>query len=135
MELKNLETPTEFVRCYQAVFDLPRAGQILAAINMVIPIRWLPFPKANREFVEANAKLREILGRITENRINEILAGRKESYVQKYDAPSKDLLTYMIEEKYLSSKDKWTKAELVEQVRGLISADSLDLLLTGTNRS
>ena len=117
MELRNLESPSEFVQCYQTVFDPPRSGQILAAINMIIPIRWIPFPKANREFVRANAKLREILSRYTQQRINEILAGKKESLVQRYNAPNKDLLTYMVEEKYLASKDKWSKADLVEQVR------------------
>jgi cytochrome P450 len=115
-ELNNLENPTDFVRCYQAVFDLPRAGTVLAAINMIIPIRWLPFPRANREFVGANARLRQILRRMVEQRIDEVRAGKKGSLVQKYDAPNKDLLTYMIEEKYLSAADKWSKADLVEQV-------------------
>jgi hypothetical protein len=130
MELKNLETPTEFVKCYQTMFDPPRSGQILAFINMIIPIRWLPFPKANRDFVEANARLRAILGEITQQRIDEILAGKKESYVQKYDAPNKDLLTYIIEEKYLAAKDKWTKGDLVEQVRRVTPVLSV-VLLTG----
>ncbi|OIW25416.1 cytochrome p450 monooxygenase [Coniochaeta ligniaria NRRL 30616] len=121
MELKNLDTPTEFVQCYQIVFDPPRSGQILAAINMILPIRWLPFPKANRAFVEANARLREMIGQITQQRIDEMLAGKKDSYVQKYDAPNKDLLTYMIEEKYLAAKDKWTKEDLVEQVMNFVA--------------
>lgn len=124
MELKNLEAPTEFVQCYQTVFDPPRSGQVLAAVNMIVPIRWIPLP-ANRAFVAANVRLREILGRMTQQRIDDMLAGKKESYVQKYDAPNKDLLTYIIEEKYLASKDKWTKEDLVEQVRRL-PTDCLD---------
>lgn len=120
MELKNLEAPTEFVQCYQTVFDPPRSGQVLAAVNMIVPIRWIPLP-ANRAFVAANVRLREILGRMTQQRIDDMLAGKKESYVQKYDAPNKDLLTYIIEEKYLASKDKWTKEDLVEQVMNFVA--------------
>ncbi|KAB5518869.1 cytochrome P450 [Coniochaeta sp. 2T2.1] len=120
-ELKNLETPTEFVDCYQTVFDPPRSGLILAAINMIFPIRWLPFPRANREFVRANARLREIVSDFTTDRIDEVLAGKKGSYVEKYNAPDKDLLTYMIETKYLAAKDRWSKEDLVEQVMNFIA--------------
>lgn len=125
MELRNLETPSEFVRCYQIAFDPPRSGQILAAINMVIPIRWIPFPRANRDFVKANATMRRLLSDITQQRIDEIRAGKKESLVQKYDAPNKDLLTYMVEEKYLAAKDNWSKEDLVEQVMNFVATGML----------
>lgn len=121
MELKNLEGPTEFMDCYQTVFDPSMTGQILAAINMIFPIRWLPMPAANREFVKANATLRRILSQITQQRIDDVAAGKTKKYMRIDGAATKDLLTFMVEEKYMSSKDPWTKADLVEQVLNFVA--------------
>jgi cytochrome P450 len=122
MELKNLDRPSEFLACYQAVFDLDTTGQILAAINTIVPIRWLawlPLPAANRKFVQANATLRRMLSQITQDRINEVIAGKTNAQIP--GAPNKDLLTFMVEEKYMSEKDPWMKADLVEQVLNFVA--------------
>jgi hypothetical protein len=133
--LNNLdrETSTPFTKCYQTVFDPPKSGKILAAINMIVPIRWLPFPKANREFVKANLALRRMLKEITEHRIAELVySGEKFDGIKQYICGNKDLLTYMVEEKYLAPTDSWTKEELVEQVRLFMDRFTLPLLLTGS---
>jgi cytochrome P450 len=124
MELRNLDGPTEFLDCYQTVFDLDTTGQILAAINTIVPIRWLawlPLPAANRKFVHANATLRRVLSQITQNRIDEVTAGKTNAHMRIPGAPNKDLLTFMVEEKYMSEKDPWTKADLVEQVLNFVA--------------
>jgi hypothetical protein len=94
-------------------------GQILAAINMVVPIRWLPMPAANLEFVKANATLRRVLSQITQTRIDDVAAGKSSGWLGYDGAPTKDLLTFMVEEKYMAAKDPWTKEDLVEQVSHL----------------
>lgn len=124
MELKNLDEPTEFLDCYQTVFDLDTTGQILAAINTIVPIRWLawlPVPTSNRKFVQANATLRRVLSQITQKRIDEVTAGKTNARSQIQGSPNKDLLTFMVEEKFMSEKDPWTKADLVEQVLNFVA--------------
>lgn len=135
MELKNLDEPTEFLDCYQTVFDLDTTGQILAAINTIVPIRWLawlPVPTSNRKFVQANATLRRVLSQITQKRIDEVTAGKTNARSQIQGSPNKDLLTFMVEEKFMSEKDPWTKADLVEQVLNFVATGKMSWLCGST---
>lgn len=116
--MKNLDSPSEFLRCYRTVFDPPGVGTVLAAINMVVPIRWVPLA-SNRSFVNASAMLRQIITRLVQERIEDVVAGKADRYLLEVDAPNEDLLTYMVKHKFLVDHDRWTKEELVEQVRRL----------------
>ncbi|CAK7235823.1 hypothetical protein SBRCBS47491_009425 [Sporothrix bragantina] len=113
-DLHCLDSRSEFQACYEDMFDLTQAGMLLAAVNLVVPIRWLPF-KANRTFMHASARLRQILTGITEERISKV-RGKKTG--TNTEVPAKDLLTYMVETKYLATvpSDRWSKQDLVEQV-------------------
>ncbi|CAK7229981.1 hypothetical protein SCUCBS95973_007418 [Sporothrix curviconia] len=107
-----------FQACYEAMFDLTPAGMLLAAVNLVVPIRWLPL-EANRSFMQASAQLRQILTSMTEERIAQVVAaGEKPNKSPAKGLPAKDLLTYMVETKYLATNvaERWSKADLVEQV-------------------
>ncbi|EFX03427.1 cytochrome p450 monooxygenase [Grosmannia clavigera kw1407] len=113
IDLANLEGKTEFLTCYQKMFDLSPLGMTLAAVNLVLPIRWLPFPE-NIAFLSASARLRAILTDMVEERIQKLAEFRQSSN-------RTDLLTYMIEEKYNSKKDAWSKEDLVEQVLNVMA--------------
>lgn len=108
IDLKNFDGPSEFLRCYQTMFDLSPLGMVLAAVNLVLPIRWLPVPE-NSSFLSASVRLRAILAGFVEERIQNLASFRQSS-------ARTDLLTYMIEEKYNSREDPWSKEDLVEQV-------------------
>ncbi|CAK7197853.1 hypothetical protein SEUCBS139899_000503 [Sporothrix eucalyptigena] len=112
-DLHNFECRTEFQTCYESMFDLSTAGMLLAAVNLAVPIRWIPL-QANREFMDASKRLRQILTDMTEERIAAV-----EAKMGKQSSPTPiDLLTYMVETKYLAKipGDRWTKQELIEQV-------------------
>ncbi|KJR87486.1 cytochrome p450 monooxygenase [Sporothrix schenckii 1099-18] len=132
IDFDNFATRTPFQSSYEAMFDLSTAGMLLAAINLVVPIRWLPL-KANREFMDASTELRGILTGITEARILSVgeaavaATDSKETKTAKPTAPTsaasptkdvKDLLTYMVETKYraVDPASRWSKEELIEQV-------------------
>lgn len=118
IDFGNFETRTAFQTCYEAMFDLSTSGMLLAAINLVVPIRWLPF-KANRVFMDASTELRGILTGVTEARILTVgEADSKEKASSNTASPTKDLLTYMVKTKYRAANpaDRWSKEELIEQV-------------------
>lgn len=119
IDFHNFDSRTDFLACYETMFDLTTKGMILAAINLVLPIRWLPF-KENKDFMHASTQLRKILTGITEDRIKAVESGRAgvTSATEKIGRPATtDLLTYMVETKYLAphAADRWSKAELIEQ--------------------
>lgn len=117
IDFGNFESRTAFQSCYEAMFDLSTSGMLLAAINLVVPIRWLPF-KANRVFMDASAELRGILTGVTEARILSVASDNEKPVLPPTALPTKDLLTYMVETKYRAANpaDRWSKAELIEQV-------------------
>ena len=128
-DMHCLDGRSEFQACYEAMFDLTPAGMLLAAVNLVVPIRWLPV-EANRTFMHASARLRQILTETTEARIAQVKREREHEDKDKTASlrSPKDLLTYMVETRYLGApagsaasggqqqQQHWSKADLVEQV-------------------
>ena len=117
-ELNNLRSASgsSFHDCYHEVFEPDAMGQVLVAINAFIPIRsWLPL-KANKRFVHANAIVHGELGSIVKQRIAEIGERRKRG-LEDNSVGVKDLLTYMVEDKYYASdEDRWTEEDILNQV-------------------
>src|SRR5689334_12862004 len=123
VELDNLgsgrDTTTSFHECYHEVFEPDAVGQLLVAMNGFMPIRWLPI-ESNRRFLHANKVVRSQLTEIIRNRIQTIEA-RKEAGMDGGVTEIKDLLTFMVTEKYFSSHDRWDEDKILNQVsRGLM---------------
>ncbi|KAL1889979.1 hypothetical protein Sste5346_008558 [Sporothrix stenoceras] len=117
IDFGNLDSRTAFQSCYEAMFDLSTSGMLLAAINLVVPIRWLPV-QANRVFMDASTELRGILTGVTEARILSVASDNEKPILPPTASPTKDLLTYMVETKYRATNpaDRWSKEELIEQL-------------------
>lgn len=107
-----LSSKSAFAEAYKKVFELPLLGQIIAAIHQYIPLRsWLPL-KVNRDFVTANAQIR--------NRLKDQIRERKGAIAKKGRTPdmnqkSRDLLTLMVEEKS-EGFAPWTEDEMLNHV-------------------
>lgn len=135
IELKNLESSssTTFHDCYHEVFEPDTTGQILTAINGVIPIRWLPLA-ANRRFKRANAIVRSQLKAIIRQRVEEVgAANTREEGTGEREVT--DLLTFMVEEKYFAENDRWTEKDILNQVCSRLTSPISDRSFSHASRS
>lgn len=123
VELDNLgsgpDTNTSFHKCYHEVFEPDAVGQLLVALNAFMPVRWLPV-ESNRRFLHANKVVRSQLSDIIQNRI-QIIKARKEAGMDGSMTEIKDLLTFMVTEKYFAAHDRWDEDNILNQVsQGLL---------------
>jgi len=108
VELQNLTSHSRFHECYKGVFDPPLLGQVLMAINVFVPIRWLPLEE-NRSFKQSNNEVR----RLTREIVRQRMADFRE---EKPDIEDRnDILTHIIRES-LAAKKPWTEEEILNQV-------------------
>ncbi|KAK0619145.1 cytochrome P450 [Immersiella caudata] len=127
VELDNLQSAsagaTSFDECYHEVFEPDGWGQILMAINGILPIRWLPV-EPNRRFIHANKMVRSQLTDIIRDRIRTIGAQRAAGIDidPTLDGSSKDLLTFMVAEKYYADGDQWTESDILNQILTFLAA-------------
>lgn len=113
--LASSETTT-FEECYREMLEPDTIGQILIAINGFIPIRWLPLGP-NRRYLHASRTLRNELGGMIKQRIQEVKAAREGKGAPMESRKVKDLLTYMVEKKYFGEDgDAWSEKDLLKQV-------------------
>lgn len=119
VELEEIEYSdsfdTSFHACYHELFDPDRFGQVLMAINAVIPIRWLPVP-ANRRFKKANSMIKQQITSVMKERINSVSASKAAGMSSGHET-IKDFLTFMISEKYFAETDRWSEEDILAQVR------------------
>ncbi|KAH8907658.1 cytochrome P450 [Coniochaeta sp. PMI_546] len=124
VDLQNLSSEHSiFHECYHEVFDPPPAGLVLTAINAFVPIRWLPV-KPNRDFIRANGIVHSMLGEIIKQRIVDVRTAKKRSKpdVEVSDEKSKDLLTFMVEEKYYAEDgDTWSEDDMLNQILNFVA--------------
>jgi len=93
VEFKNLDTPTPFHECYERVFDPTPMGQILIAINLFVPIRWIPL-RENIIFKSDNAEIHRMTLEIVRDRIRELT----DKNGKLLETNRKDILTFLIQE-------------------------------------
>ena len=121
VELGNLKpesggSNTTFDECYHEVFEPTGLGQILVALNGIVPVRWLPL-EANRRFVQANKMVRTQLTQIMQDRIRTV-GDRKAAGIDGMpDGEIQDLLTYLVAEKYYGEEERWTEDQILNQVK------------------
>lgn len=125
IDLQNLSSKhSVFHECYHEVFDPPPAGLVLTAINAFIPIRWLPV-KPNRDFIRANGIVHSMLDNIIKQRIADVRTPRGRSKPEKgefEEEKSKDLLTFMVEEKYFAADgDTWSEDDMLNQILNFVA--------------
>ncbi|KAK0732281.1 cytochrome P450 [Lasiosphaeris hirsuta] len=124
VELDNLRSGNtsnnSFDECYHELFEPDGLGQILMAINGILPIRWLPV-EANRRFIQANKTVRSQLTEIIQDRIRTV--GAEKAAGMKYNVDEvKDLLTFMVAEKYYADSDRWTEDDIMNQILTFLAA-------------
>ncbi|KAL2200646.1 cytochrome P450 [Corynascus similis CBS 632.67] len=116
----NTENPS-FDECYHELFEPDSWGQILMGLNAVVPVRWLPF-EANRRFKRALSTLRNQLMAIIRDRIRTV-GEWKAAGTDSDTYKGKDLLTFMVAEKYYADgDDRWTPEYIMEQILTFIAA-------------
>jgi hypothetical protein len=110
-QFNNLSTPTEFALAFEDVFGMerPTMSAIMSTLTIYLPIRkFLPI-KVNRDYLNANAKIRSLRRQHIRQRKRE-LADRKEVSVT-----DTDLLAVMIREKS-GGAHAWTEDEMLNHL-------------------
>lgn len=121
-----------FHACYHELFEPDGVGQLLIAINSVLPIRWLPL-EANRRFNQAHKSLRSHIDSVIQERIRALgtskrncatVASGNGAIHKDNDEDSRetnDLLSWMVAEKYYADgEDRWSEKEIRDQVSCII---------------
>ncbi|KAK3354034.1 cytochrome P450 [Lasiosphaeria hispida] len=124
VELDNLRSANtsnaSFDECYHELFEPDGLGQLLMAINGIVPIRWLPV-EANRRFIQANKTVRSQLTGIIQDRIRTVGAAKAAGMDGGPDEGN-DLLTFMVAEKYYADSDRWTEDDIMNQILTFLAA-------------
>ncbi|OIW30733.1 cytochrome P450 [Coniochaeta ligniaria NRRL 30616] len=125
VDLDNLSNKhSVFHECYHEIFDPTPAGLVLTAINAFVPIRWLPV-KPNRDFIRANGIIHSMLGDIIKQRVADVRTARGQPKPDKKaseEENSKDLLTFMVEEKYFAEDgDSWSEEDMLNQILNVVA--------------
>jgi hypothetical protein len=110
VDLRNLEAPTPFHECYSRVFDPPVLGQALMAIDLFVPIRWIPLVE-NKKYLSYSAEVHRMTLEVIRERIRE-LTDEKGKLIA---TDRKDLLTFLIQETY-EAENPWTEREYLGHV-------------------
>ncbi|KAH6658720.1 cytochrome P450 3A5 [Truncatella angustata] len=105
VELKNLrsaELEMDFLQCYDRMFNQPSLSALISFVDAHVPIRrWLPL-EASRGYLEASKEVKRMLAHCIRVRSQEI---ETEKGARDKGLMSRDLLTYMIEERVESGLD------------------------------
>ncbi|TLD30520.1 hypothetical protein PspLS_02442 [Pyricularia sp. CBS 133598] len=123
LDLRNLKSSKlrmDFLQCYRRMLEQSYLAALISFINIHIPIRRLLwFVRANRDFVEATQEVRNMLRTCIRERIQDV-DSRKGAEVK---FQSRDLLTYMIEERLLAEcKEPLTTEEILGHLLNFLSA-------------
>ncbi|KAI1634553.1 cytochrome P450 3A5 [Biscogniauxia mediterranea] len=94
--LKSPETGMDCQQCYHRMLSQSTLSALISFINVHLPIRWALPIEANLGYVRAMRGLRSMITRHIDKRAGEIASGDKEKQV---GFESRDLLTYMLEER------------------------------------
>ena len=118
--MKNLSTETatmDFMQCYERMLNQPPLSGLITFINVIVPIRWLLPIEANLGFVRASNQVRKLLLGVVRERIEALGdSSRSFSESEPTQPTRRDILTFMLEEKY-TGEDAWTENDILEHVR------------------
>jgi len=115
IELDNLRgnSSLSFEECFDRILNQSALGNIIAILNMYIPLRsWLPL-EANRQFVAANNELRRQLNDVIKARRQQVMSG---------EAKGSDLMTSMMRETVQAGRNPWTDQDILYNLLGFLAA-------------
>ncbi|KAI1453888.1 cytochrome P450 [Annulohypoxylon moriforme] len=121
IELENLrskELKLDFLQCYFRMLAQPPVSALISFIHVYIPIRRIIPLEANYGFMRAMRAVRSMLDDCIEERIRDLKSTDREKVG---GTVSRDLLTYMIEERELQ-KEQLTKADIRGHLQNFLSA-------------
>ncbi|KAK0649244.1 cytochrome p450 monooxygenase [Cercophora newfieldiana] len=116
VDLRNLDAPTPFHVCYSRTFDPPIFGQALMAIDIFVPIRWIPLEE-NRKYLSYSAEVHRMTLEIVRDRIRELTDENGKLVATE----RKDLLTFLIQETY-EAENPWTEQEYLGHMLNMLAA-------------
>lgn len=127
-------TNMSFHACYRELFEPDGLGQLLVAINGVVPIRWIPI-EANRRFKNAHTILRSMIRAVIRDRVQQLdpritMNDRKGMDNADGKKNNNDLLTWMVAKRYYAADngDRWSEDEILDQVSQELSRQYNTLL-------
>ncbi|KEF51083.1 uncharacterized protein A1O9_12865 [Exophiala aquamarina CBS 119918] len=111
-QLDALTSHSAFSDAYNTMFELTPVGNMIAAVNAIVPVRsWLPL-KANFEFVQAKKTVRTLLRQHIRRRKQEILDVKHSLDTENSHL---DLLSLILKEKS-EGLAQWTEDEILGNV-------------------
>ncbi|KAF2203675.1 cytochrome P450 [Delitschia confertaspora ATCC 74209] len=126
VELNSLATSgSTFTHIYETMFNQPPIGQAIFFLNMFIPIRrFLPWVKANTDYLHATTEVRRLLMQTIRERKAEVFGkgkGEKGEGARKEftEEGSRDFLTFMLYEKTVEG---WSDEEIHGHLMNFMSA-------------
>ncbi|KAL2195294.1 cytochrome p450 monooxygenase [Corynascus similis CBS 632.67] len=121
-------TNMSFHACYRELFEPDGLGQLLVAINGVVPIRWIPI-EANRRFKNAHTILRSMIRAVIRDRVQQLdpritMNDRKGMDNADGKKNNNDLLTWMVAKRYYAADngDRWSEDEILDQILTFLAA-------------
>lgn len=111
-QLDALTSHSALSDAYNTMFDLTPAGNVIAAINAIIPVRsWLPL-KANVDFVQARHTVRQLLRQHIRRRQREVSSAKDLTDAQNDHV---DLLSLILREQTMGN-GQWTEDDILGNV-------------------
>lgn len=112
--LSTLDAAVPFHESYQIVFDPSTWGQILSAVNVVVPVRWLSVGE-NGRFNGAIARLHWAIRGVIRRRIADVAGEKNGMEVREGAGERKDILTRMVQESRGMGL-QWTEEDIIGHV-------------------
>lgn len=109
LRMHNLTEPSPFALAYAKVFENTPWSASMHALNVYVPIRKILPVKSNREFLQANQAVKDLLRQQIRSK-RAALAGKEKAAIT-----DKDLLALMIKERG-QGEDIWTEDEMLGHV-------------------
>ncbi|KAK9783654.1 putative Cytochrome P450 3A5 [Seiridium cardinale] len=122
IELRNLKSSKldmDFLQCYERMFNQSPLSAFISFIDAHIPVRWCLPLEASRGFLQASQEVKRMLIGCIHTR-NLELAARKKDAAQEF--VSRDLLTYMLEER-LDRKLELSDEDILGHLLNFLSAE------------
>lgn len=111
--LRSDDLKMDFLECYFRMLAQPPMSALISFIHVYVPIRKIIPLEANWGFLRAMRGVRAMLDRCIEERIREVKSTDREKVG---GTESRDLLTYMIEEREVHNEEL-----TIEDIRGHVS--------------
>ncbi|EGE79609.2 cytochrome P450, variant [Blastomyces dermatitidis ER-3] len=117
LELDGHPFASELGPCYHTIFSSTTMSRVMLVLNAWVPIRRLLPMRTNREYVNANTKIKQILKKHVQQQVHEIRSLQSEG-----SRPSnKDLLALIIQEQ-LKRCGECAEDEIVDHLRTFLAA-------------